>query len=152
LKSGEIGKAYFQGEVIVSEGEAGDCLYVIQEGTVEIMQLIDTRSVHLEYLKEGDLFGEVGMFVDGIRPTTVRAMEKVRILTIDRKNFLKRLYEDSSFAYNVIKNLSERISRLHISKLQFIVNDRRNWDTRPKEYTRNIDTKEPELHRRTGLG
>jgi CRP-like cAMP-binding protein len=76
------------------------------------------------------------MFVDGVRSATVRAMGKVRILTIDKKNFLRRIHEDPSFAYNVIKNLSERISRMNISHFQFKASDRRNWDTRPKSFKR----------------
>ena len=77
------------------------------------------------------------MFVDGIRSTTVRAMGKVRILTIDKKNFLRRLHEDPTFAFSVIENLAQRISRMNISLLKFKASDRRNWDTRPKSYNKS---------------
>jgi CRP-like cAMP-binding protein len=137
-----MGKVYYTGEVIVSEGDPGDSMYVIQEGTVEAIQMVNGRSVHLAYMQEGDFFGEIGMFIDGVRSATVRAMGKVRILTIDKKNFQSRLHEDPSFAYNVIKNLSLRINRMNISYLQFKASDRRNWDTRPK--TSNRPKKEKE--------
>ena len=136
MKSGDIGKLYYTGDIIVSEGEQGDCMYVIQEGSVEVIQNISNKTMHLAYLGKGDFFGEIGMFLDGVRSATVRAMGKVRILTIDKKNFLRRIHEDPSFAYNVIKNLSERINRMYIGQLQFKANDRRNWDTRPKTFKR----------------
>jgi CRP/FNR family transcriptional regulator len=136
LKSGAIGKVYYTGDIIISEGEPGDCMYVIQEGSVEVIQNLNNRTIHLAYLKDGDFFGEIGMFVDGVRSATVRAMGKVRILTIDKKNFLRRIHEDPSFAYNVIQNFANRISRMSISHLQFKASDRRNWDTRPKTFNR----------------
>ena len=136
MKSGAIGKVYYPGDIIVSEGEPGDCMYVIQEGTVEVIQKVQDRAIHLAYLKDGDFFGEIGMFVDGVRSATVRAMGKVRILTIDKKNFLRRIHEDPSFAYNVLENFAQRISRISISHLQFKASDRRNWDTRPKTFKR----------------
>jgi CRP/FNR family cyclic AMP-dependent transcriptional regulator len=142
LKSGAIGKVYYIGDIIVSEGEPGDCMYAIQEGTVEVIQMVDNRSIHLAYLKDGDFFGEIGMFVDGVRSATVRAMGKVRILTIDKKNFQRRIHEDPSFAYNIIKNLSERISRMYIGHLQLKASDRRNWDNRPKSFNRPKKEKE----------
>jgi CRP-like cAMP-binding protein len=117
-------------------------MYVIQEGTVEVIQKMKDRTIHLAYLKDGDFFGEIGMFVDGVRSATVRAMGKVRILTIDKKNFLRRIHEDPSFAYNVIENLAQRISRLNISHLQFKASDRRNWDTRPKTFRRPKEDKD----------
>lgn len=142
MKSGEIGKVYYTGDIIISEGDPGDCMYVIQEGMVEVIQTVDRRSIHLAYLKDGDFFGEIGMFVDGVRSATVRAMGKVRVLTIDKKNFLRRIHEDPSFAYNVIENLSQRISRMNISYFQFKASDRRNWDTRPKAFKRTGEKKE----------
>jgi CRP-like cAMP-binding protein len=119
-------------------------MYIIQEGTVEVIQKMKERTIHLAYLKDGDFFGEIGMFVDGVRSATVRAMGKVRILTIDKKNFLRRIHEDPSFAYNVIENLAQRISRMNISHLQFKASDRRNWDIRPKTFNRRKKEKNEE--------
>jgi len=142
-----MGKVYYTGDIIVAEGEPGDCMYVVQEGTVEVLQMVNKRSIHLAYLKEGDFFGEIGMFVDGIRSATVRAMGKVRILTIDKKNFLRRIHEDPSFSHNVIKNLSERLSRMYISQLQYKANDRRNWDSRPSTFKRRRKKKDEESNK-----
>ena len=142
MKSGAMGKVYYTGEIIISEGDPGDSMYVIQEGTVEVIQMVNQKSIHLAFLQEGDFFGEIGMFVDGVRSATVRAMGKVRILTIDKKNFLRRIHEDPSFAYNVIKNLAERINRMNISHMQFKASDRRHWDTRPNTFNRPKKEKE----------
>ena len=140
MKSGAIGKVYNTGEIIVSEGDAADRMYVIQEGTVEVIQTVDRRSIHVTFLKEGDFFGETGLFDNKARPVSVRAMGAVRILTIDKKNFLRRIHEDPSFAFNIIKNLSHRISMMYANHSTIKAKDRRNWDTRPK----SMDRPEPD--------
>lgn len=136
MKPGAIGKLYNTGDIIVSEGDTGDCMYVIQEGTVEVIQTVDRRNINVAYLKEGDFFGEMAMFENENRPVSVRAMGKVRVLTIEKKNFLRRIHEDSSFAFNIIKNLSHRISILYKNYSELKAKDRRNWDTRPKNFNR----------------
>ena len=37
MTTGALGKLYADGEVIVRQGEAGDCMYVIQGGQVEVL-------------------------------------------------------------------------------------------------------------------
>jgi CRP-like cAMP-binding protein len=136
LKSGAIGKEYKTGDVIVCEGDQGDCMYVIQEGTAEVIQTVNHRNINVGYLNEGDIFGVTAMFEKGLRPVSVRAMGKVRVLSIEKKIFLSRIHEDSSFAFNIIKKLSHRISILHKEYSEMKANDRRNWDTRPKKFKR----------------
>jgi CRP-like cAMP-binding protein len=36
-RTGGLGKVYQDGEAIVRQGEVGDCIYVIQEGQVEVV-------------------------------------------------------------------------------------------------------------------
>ncbi|HLA39941.1 MAG TPA: hypothetical protein VJ417_08090, partial [Candidatus Glassbacteria bacterium] len=43
---------------------------------------------------------------------TVRALGKARILTIDKRGFLMRVHEDPSIAFQVLKQMSERIQKL----------------------------------------
>jgi CRP-like cAMP-binding protein len=37
VQIGALGKVYQDGEVIIRQGEAGDYMYVIQEGRVEVL-------------------------------------------------------------------------------------------------------------------
>jgi len=130
MKAGDLGKNYHDGDLIVREGDSGDSMYVIQSGTVEIFQTKNGVDVHLNYLKEGDFFGEMAIFEKESRSASVRAVDDTRILTIDKKSFLKRIHEDPSLAFNIIQHLSQRLRQLDSHYTQVTATDRRNWQTR----------------------
>jgi len=110
--SGAIGKIYEDGDVIIRQGETGDCLYVVQEGEVEVYAEQDGNEVHLAVRKEGDLVGEMSVFEREVRSASVRARGRARVLTIDKKNFLRRINEDSSLAFRIVQTMSRRIREL----------------------------------------
>jgi CRP-like cAMP-binding protein len=43
---------------------------------------------------------------------TVRVLSEARILTIDKKTFLRRVHEDPSLAYRIMQKMSSRIRDL----------------------------------------
>ena len=130
MRAGNLGKNYQDGDLIVREGDTGDSMYVIQSGTVEIFQTKNGVDVHLNYLKEGDFFGEMSIFEKERRSASVRAVGDIRILTIDKKSFLKRIHEDPSLAFNIIQHLSQRLRQLDSHYTHVTASDRRNWQTR----------------------
>ncbi|MFH0778142.1 MAG: cyclic nucleotide-binding domain-containing protein [Candidatus Eisenbacteria bacterium] len=112
MKSGALGRVYENGEVIVQEGDAGDSMYVIQEGQVEVVAQRGGGEVRLRILGAGEFLGEMAIFEREVRSATVRALGQARILTVDKKNFLKRIHEDPSMAFRVVEMLSRRIRDL----------------------------------------
>jgi len=112
MDTGGLGKIYQIGEDIVKQGEKGDCMYIIQSGQVEVLKEIDGITVRLAVRKEGEFFGEMALFEQEVRMATVRALGTARILTIDKKNFLRRIHQDPSLAYHLIKKMSARIRQL----------------------------------------
>jgi flavin-dependent dehydrogenase len=110
---GELGKAYDSGEVIVRQGEAGDCMYVIQSGRVEVVRERDGKEVHFAELGTGDFFGEMALFEKHVRSATVRSLETSRILTIDKKIFLQKIHDDPSLAFRIMQKMSNRIRELN---------------------------------------
>lgn len=112
MKIGVLGKVYKRGETIVRQGEAADCLYVIQSGQAEVVQDKDGREVRLALLGEQDFLGETAMLEHGIRSATVRAVSEVRAITVDKKTFLRRLHEDPSLVFRVLQKMSHRIRKL----------------------------------------
>jgi CRP/FNR family transcriptional regulator len=112
MDTGALGKVYQNGEVIVRQGEVGDCMFVIQEGEVEIIAEMEDCEVRLAVRKEGDFFGEMAIFERDVRMATVRALGEVRVLTVDKKNFLRRIHEDPSLAFRLVETMSSRIREL----------------------------------------
>ena len=112
METGALGKVYRDGEVIVRQGEAGDCMYVIQTGQVEAILEKEGKEVHLAVLGEGDVFGEMALFEREERSATVRALGDVRVLTIDKRTFLRQIHEDPSLAFSILQKMSYRIREL----------------------------------------
>ena len=112
MEQGELGKVYQGGEVIVRQGDIGDCMYVIQEGQVEVFTEQDGKEVHLAVHGPGAFFGEMAVFDRDVRSATVRALGEARILTIDKKNFMRRVHEDPSLAFRIVETMSLRIREL----------------------------------------
>ncbi len=108
-----LGKIYEPGQVIIRQGEFGDCMYVIQAGRVEVFQQADGQEIHLASLEQGDFFGEMAIFDRAVRSATVRAQDEVRVLTIDKKTFLSRIHEDPSLAFRIVQQMSGRIRELN---------------------------------------
>jgi CRP-like cAMP-binding protein len=112
METGALGKVYRDGEVIVRQGESGDCMYVIQSGRAEVFQVKGGREIRLAVLGKEDVFGEMAIFEKETRSATVRALGDVRVLTIDKKTFLRRIHEDPSLAFRILQKMSHRIREM----------------------------------------
>lgn len=112
MDTGALGKIYEDGEIIIKQGEVGDCMYVIQEGEVEVIREEGGQEIQLAVRKEGDFVGEMAIFERDVRSATVRALGRVRVLTIDKRNFLRRISQDPSLAFRMVETMSRRIRKL----------------------------------------
>ena len=112
MENGDLGKLYQAGETIVRQGEPGQCMYVIQSGQVVVVQEKAQSEVPLAVLNKGDFFGEMALFEREARSATVRALTDSRVLTVDRKTFLRRIQEDPSIAFRIVEGMSRRIREL----------------------------------------
>jgi flavin-dependent dehydrogenase len=110
---GTLGKVYKAGEVIIRQGDAGDCMYIIQSGKVEVIRESQGKEVRLAELGEGEFFGEMALFEKDVRSATVRPLGEVRLLTVDKKMFLRKIHEDPSLAFRIMQKMSHRIRDLN---------------------------------------
>ncbi len=119
MGKGELGKIYGDGELIVRQGDQGDCLFVIQEGEVEVFRVGEGEETPLAVLGKDEFFGEVPLFERQLRSASVRAKGTVRVLTVDRKTLLRRIQEDPTLAYRILETMSRRIRQMddEISRL-----------------------------------
>jgi CRP-like cAMP-binding protein len=111
----ELGKPFRDGEVIVHQGDTGDCMYVVQKGNVEVLTTKGGADLRLAVLGEGDFFGEMALFEREVRSATVRALGDVWVLTLEKKSFLRKVQEDPSLAFRILEKMSHRIRELDIA-------------------------------------
>ncbi len=75
--------AYHPGATVVREGDRGDALCIIVQGTVEVYQ--DDRA--LRRLGSGDYFGEISLIDGKPRSATVVALDDVVLLELSSADF-----------------------------------------------------------------
>jgi CRP-like cAMP-binding protein len=93
-------------------------MYVIQKGQVEVVKEEDGHQIQLRVLHQGDVFGEMAIFEKEVRSAGVRPLGEAQVLTIDKKTFLRRVKEDPSLAFNILKVMSERLRKLNSDVMQ----------------------------------
>lgn len=110
--TGALGRLYEDGDIVVRQGDIGECMFVIQEGKVGVYMRRDGQDVLLAEPGEGEVLGEMAIFERQPRSATVKAHGRARILTIDKKSFLRRVHEDPSLAFRMLQTLSHRVREL----------------------------------------
>ncbi|MDT8431806.1 MAG: cyclic nucleotide-binding domain-containing protein [Bacteroidales bacterium] len=113
MKGITLGRRYRDGEIIIKQGDVGDCLYVVQSGKVELIYDNGQGEVRIAELGSNEFFGEMGLFERDVRSCTVRACGEAKILTIDRRNFYKTIHKDPTLAYNLLQKMSYRIREIN---------------------------------------
>ena len=108
-------QTFSKGEFIVNEGEHGNRLYFICEGSVEVLKkahspegIIQRR---LAVLRQGDTFGEMELIDVQSRSASIKALEPVSALTLRHEDMYK-LYKRNLEAFTmIVMNIAREISR-----------------------------------------
>lgn len=94
---------YEPGDVIVSQGEPGDSLFVLTTGTVKAwVKSPEGRSVLVRVMRDGDFFGEVSVLSGRARTASVTAASACEMLVLDRAT-LDRITESHPHVRQVLE-------------------------------------------------
>ena len=107
LAGSEALKWYAAGQVIFEEGDAGNCMYSVKKGSVEIVaggQVVET-------LESGHVFGEMALVDKQPRSATARAKTDCQIVPIDERRFVFLVQKTPLFALQIMKVLTDRLRR-----------------------------------------
>jgi voltage-gated potassium channel len=91
------------GEVIIRRGQHEDCMYVVASGCVE--ELLPSGRVPLD---EGQFFAEESVLSDRPSSCTVRALERTRLLALDRHDFQALMEREPQLRAEVERALASR--------------------------------------------
>src|SRR6185295_7580179 len=111
---GEL-KHFQPGQTIVRRGDLGDEMYVIIDGTTEVLAGDSTGRQLINKLRRGDVFGEMGLVRHAERTADVVAAGPVDVLALDNK-FLQRIQNRypriaSKVFLNLTRILSDHLQR-----------------------------------------
>ena len=118
MRNNKLGRLYRDGEIVIHKGDEGTCLFVIQEGNVEVFDENGGSEVKIAQLGASEFFGEMGLFEKDVRSCTVRAKGNAKILTIDKKNFYKTIQKEPTLAYRLLQKMSSRLRELNKKVIQ----------------------------------
>ena len=103
-------KHFKSGEIIFREGEIGDGIYVVTDGTVLISALLNNETrCDLSRLGTGDFFGEMAVIDSGPRSATASAVEDTSVVFVQRDQILKLLEQSPAFSLTLIQEVTRRI-------------------------------------------
>ena len=113
---------FSEDEIIMNEGETGDRMYIILEGTVEVIKKLIMDGVEDEGTVERNkiftrldagqhaVFGEIALLEELRRTATVRAVTSCTLYEIRKADFLKLAEADFEFGYRILQNLARIVS------------------------------------------
>jgi CRP-like cAMP-binding protein len=100
------------GEVLFHEGDAGEELILVEQGSVAIFSPLEPKSAvgqALRIFKAGEVLGEMALIDLKPRSASARAEEESVILALSRTDFEHLVLENTQSARSVMGALSEKI-------------------------------------------
>ena len=94
------------GEILFREGDEGQAMYVVKQGTLRIL----SGSTILETVRVGGLLGEMAIIEEGApRSATVIAGTYCELVEIDVPRFLALVANTPAFSLTVLRVISRRL-------------------------------------------
>ena len=106
---------------ILKEGRAGEEMFILKEGTVDISKTLTLKVGRREFgqkeksfirlnAENGAFFGEMGMLEENIRSATVTAVTNCKLYTIEKVDFMEFCEKEPNIGYHIVLNIARIIS------------------------------------------
>jgi CRP/FNR family transcriptional regulator len=105
-------RTFSRDELVFSQGDIGDRLYLVREGFVAVVAETPAGADKaLVNLGAGQTVGEIALIDQGTRSATVRAIGDGTILAwVDREAFERLCENDTAIGYRVMRNIAADLS------------------------------------------
>ncbi len=101
-------------EVIFSEGDPSEWLYIVAEGKVKITKLSqDGKEIILEVIHPLDFFGGLAVIRGFPYPANALAMEDTKLLKISRSSLMRVLDRFPNLMYCMAQQVGDRMKESH---------------------------------------
>jgi CRP-like cAMP-binding protein len=106
---GRFAKTFKPGAIIFSEFEPGDNFYLIQSGRVHLVKIIGEIEKTLDIIGPPEMFGEMAILENSPRSATAIAVDEVRVLEFNARNFEVLLLGNPQIALRLLRMFCKRI-------------------------------------------
>jgi voltage-gated potassium channel len=94
-------------EILVREGEMGDCMYFIVSGAVEV----SARQGRF-ILRDGEFFGEIALLRQSPRTATVKALTRCQLLILDARDFNRFVEHYPDLLATIVETADQRLAEM----------------------------------------
>ncbi len=106
----KLSRAHYEcGDVIVRQGDRGECAYLLTAGEVEVLREVDGRSARVRTMQAGDCFGEIALLADTPRTATVRCLTPVDVVVLARDQLVALAEGYREFGNALRSRMTERL-------------------------------------------
>lgn len=106
-------RKYPKNTVLVTEGDESTHMYIIRKGTVSAyLNSEDGRQVNLNYMQEGEYFGELALLDGKPRSASVITVTDCEIILVSRASVHDLMQKHPEFALLLITELTRRVREL----------------------------------------
>ena len=118
-------KSYKKGDLLCSEGEKSDTLFIINEGGVKISKLTkDGKEQIIHILTSGDFFGELSLFSNNETYNfDVYAISDLKICTLTKRNMDEILMNNPEISLKLLQVITKRLTQTENLAQNLATND-----------------------------
>ena len=100
-------RTFEAGDVIFSEGDAGDSMFAVLDGEIEIRKADRV----LETVGAGSVFGELALIDQAPRSATSVVTRDCRVVAVGQRRFTSLVQQTPYFALEIMHILADRLRR-----------------------------------------
>ena len=97
------------GDVLFSQGDPPDAMYVVTQGSLEVLAQHDATGRRLSFVGRGEFLGEAALLLDQPRSATVRALRDAELIRIPRDAFERALRAEPSLPVELARQVTQRL-------------------------------------------
>jgi CRP/FNR family cyclic AMP-dependent transcriptional regulator len=116
-----VRKTYARGQPLFHQGDPGDALYVLVDGSVSVVISSENGDrMVLTTLHPPDVLGEIALLDGGVRSAGAEAVERTTVLMLSRATFLDLMREHPPLVEHVLRALGALVRRLSEQASDFV--------------------------------
>ncbi len=124
---------------VYRQDDAGDALYVILAGEIQLIQPFDGISVPVSTLRRGDYFGELSLLEDTPRTATARTIQDSFLLEVRKQDFLELLHEQPAIFNDAMRVLSTRLREQNATSTTALVREKQALENENQRLKANYE-------------
>jgi CRP-like cAMP-binding protein len=124
LRASMVEQRLAKGEVLFSEGEPGERLFLIESGKIKLGHTApDGRESLIAVLGAGEMLGELSLFDPGPRTATAIAVTGTTVLSMGHEALLPWLVGRPDLAVALLAALARRLRRTNVALADLVFSD-----------------------------